>query len=83
MKGMKMSANTNIGTSSSKRKKYTRYASLEAVEFGNWLIKASSADAGGILVIMYNTKTYQACTKYFSDEYQANIFITYAMEKYQ
>lgn len=57
------------------------FASLEAVRFGEWTVKASSCNHGGVLVICNNDKTLQSRIRYFDDEFQANMFIAYLIEK--
>lgn len=57
------------------------FASMDPVMFGDWSIKASSCNHGGVLIIMSNIKKLQCVTRYFDDEYQANIFITMVLEK--
>jgi len=57
------------------------YASLEPVRFGDWLIKASSCNHGGVLVIANNVRNFKCFVRYFEDEYEANLFITCVMEE--
>ena len=75
-----MSANTFSGFNNKKKNNFS-LISFDTVSFGDWLIKASCCNQGKILLFLYNGKTHSFDVKYFDDEYQANIYITYRLEK--
>lgn len=73
-------SNNQVFTIKSVQQEGLVYASLEPVRFGDWNIKASSCNHGGVLVICTNSKTLHTKIRYFDDEFQANMFIAYLIE---
>lgn len=72
--------NNQVYTIKSVQQEGVVYASLEPVRFGDWLIKASSCNHGGVLVIANNVRNLKSFVRYFDDEYEANLFITCVIE---
>lgn len=54
--------------------------SLGAVAREEWIVQASLF-SNTILVVMYNTQTGYYTMQYLRDEYEANMFIEYVIEK--
>lgn len=56
------------------------FVSLGAVEKGQWIIQAS-VYKNHILITMFNYTNANCYTQYLDNEYQANLFIEYVLEK--
>lgn len=56
------------------------FTSLGAVEKGHWFIQASVYKSH-ILITMFNYTNGNCYTQYLDNEYQANLFIEYVLEK--
>lgn len=54
--------------------------SLGATERGDWIIQPSVSQ-NTILVMMFNYTNAAFCMHYLNDEYEANLFIEYIIEK--
>lgn len=54
--------------------------SLGAVERQGWIVQASLFN-DVIMVALYNTETGYYIMQYLNDEYEANMFIEYVIEK--
>jgi hypothetical protein len=56
------------------------FTSLGAVEKGQWLIQASVYKSR-ILITMFNYANGNCYTQYLDNEYHANLFVEYVLEK--
>lgn len=56
--------------------------SLNPVMVQDWIIKVSGNDLGHILVGMFNPYTKDSCVHYFTNEIEANQFISTWIEKH-
>lgn len=53
--------------------------SMGTTQLGNWKIKLSVLN-DKILCVMYNELTVDCDVRYFRDEYEANLYITYVIQ---
>jgi hypothetical protein len=59
-----------------KEKSYHLYVSLNSIKVGDWTVKASSMGSRGILLILFNEKTIESITRYFTNEIEAASFMS-------
>jgi len=57
------------------------YTSTDTIMFSGWYVKACKSNTGNILLNMFNPESLKVYTRFFTNEYDANLFIGLVVEK--